>query len=350
MAEGRPHVLWQEIHEQPQSIRDTIAESSDDIIKLAKRLRGEDIRQVLLVARGASDNAASYARYLFGVVNGVLVTSVASSVFTLYEADIDISNTLVLGISQSGESTDVIDVLEMAGKRGALTAALTNTPDSPICRVAQMPLLTRAMREESVPATKTYTTALAVLHQLAAHWAQDTKMADAIQAVPELMHEVFELEPEIEDKSQRYRFLESCVVLARGLNFCTAQEIALKMADCALVLPSAFSAADFMHSAVGAIGPDVACILVAPIGDALSSMLELAMELDERNTEILTISNEPSLREVGAVSLQLPAPMPEHITPMVAIVAGQLLAYHIALHKGLNPDRPPGRRKVTRTW
>ncbi len=350
MIESMPHMLWQEIHEQPQAIQDTIAQSSDDIMKLAERLREEDIRQVLIVARGASDNAASYARYLFGVVNGVLVTSVASSLFTLYEADIDISNTLVLGISQSGEATDVIDVLEMAGQRGALTAALTNTPDSPICRVVQVPLLTRARREKSVPATKTYTTALAILHQLAAHWAQDTKMADAIQAVPELMDGVFKLEPEIKDKSERYRFLESCVVIARGLNFCTAQEIALKMADCALVLPTAFSAADFMHSAIGAIRRDVACILVAPIGDALSSMLELAMELEERNAEILTISNEASLSEVGAVNIHLPAPMPEHITPMVAIVAGQLLAYYIALHKGLNPDRPPGRRKVTRTW
>ncbi len=344
------HMLWQEIHEQPQAIQDTLVEGATDIVQLATRLQEENIRHVLLVARGTSDNAASYARYLFGTVNSVLVTSLAASLFTVYRANLDLRNTLVLGISQSGAATDVIDVLKIARAKGALTAALTNTAESPISRVAEMSLLTRASKKRSVVATKTYTSALAMLHQLSAHWAGDTEMADSIKTVPGLMHQVLEQEPQIQEHSERYRFLATCIVLARGLNFCTAQEISLKLAECALVVPAAFSAADFMHSAIATVQQDVPCILIAPTGEALGSMLELAMELEQRDAEILIISNDLSLLEIGAVAFELPTEMPEPLSPMVAVVIGQLLAYHVALYKGLDPDHPPGRQKVTRTW
>ena len=184
------HIMRNEIREQPEAIRETLAAEGERIAQFAARLRAEQIRHVLLVARGTSDNAATYARYLFGVVNSVLVTSVAASLFTIYDAELDLSETLVLGISQSGTATDVINVLKRARAMGALTAAVTNTEDSPICEAAEVPLLTRAYKEHSIPATKSYTTALAVLHRLAAQWAQDNEMATAINSVPALMEQV----------------------------------------------------------------------------------------------------------------------------------------------------------------
>jgi len=343
------HIMRDEIREQPQAIRDTLAAEGERIAQFAARLRAEQIRHVLLVARGTSDNAATYARYLFGVVNGVLVTSVAASLFTVYDAELDLGDTLVLGISQSGTATDVIDVLKRARAMGTLTAAVTNTEDSPIYEAAELALLTRAYKEHSIPATKSYTTALAVLHRLAAQWAQDSEMAAALNSVPALMEQVFELEPQIEDHSERYRFLDTCVLLGRGFNLCTAHEIGLKLGECAQVVPAAHSAADFMHGPIASIQAEVPCLLIAPEGKALGSMLELAMALDERNAEMLTISNEPSLLEIAKVAFELPTGMPEHISPLVAVVVGQLLAYHVAIHKGLDPDRPAGLQKVTRT-
>jgi len=342
------HTIREEISQQPHAIQATLDAEREHIADFAEQLRQCDIRRVLLAARGTSENAATFARYLFGVNNHVLVGNASASLFTVYGVEMDLSDTLVLGISQSGRASDVVELLEQTRPHAALTAAVTNTAESPICHVAQIKLLTHADREQSIPATKTYTTALAVLHQLSAYWAQDTKMIDSIQQVPQLMAQVFAQEDHIRQRSERYRYLETASVLARGLDLCTAQETALKFAECSQIVSSAYSAASFMHGPIAALGKDVLSVLIAPQGQALGSMLEVAMALEERNAETLVISNEPSLLEIADVPIEIP-PMPEHISPLVTIIAGQLLAYHIALHKRLNPDQPPGRRKVTYT-
>lgn len=342
-------LMLREIHEQPGAIAATVAAAQEQIRALAARLRREGIQQVLIAARGTSDNAATYARYLLGVTQGLVVASAAPSLTTVYKAPLRVQRTLVLGISQSGRATDVLEVLAAARELGAITAALTNTAESPLCRAAEYTLLTHARDERSVPATKTYTTALAVVHQLAAAWAERAEMAEQIYRVPEYISAVFALEPQIQDRAERYRYMEHCAVVSRGLNYCTAQETALKLQECCYVVPEALSSADLMHGPIASLAVGFPCFLFAPSGQALASLQELSASLAARQAEQIIISDLPEMVAQGTVGFQLPGPLPEELSPLVAVVVGQLLAFHLAKHKGLNPNEPRGLRKVTLT-
>jgi glucosamine--fructose-6-phosphate aminotransferase (isomerizing) len=340
--------MRREILQQPDAIGATLAAETDKIREFAARLRKEEIRQVLLVARGTSDNAAMYARYIFPIVVGKLASLVAPSLLTVYDADLDLRDTLVLGISQSGESVAVLEFLDHARSHGALTCGLTNTSRAAISEVAEVVLCTHAREEESVPATKTYTTALAVLHQLAALWAGDLERAKRILEVPKWIGEVLAMESQIEERAERFRFMSACAVVARGLSLTAALETALKLAQCCYVVPASYSGADFLHGPIATIEPGFPCFAYAPQGKALQSMNELLDALRERQAETIVISNVGRILDKATVCLPIPD-MPEEFAPMVAIVVGQLLALYTALHKGIDPDEPRGVTKVTLT-
>jgi glucosamine--fructose-6-phosphate aminotransferase (isomerizing) len=341
--------MIREIREQPAAIEATLAAEGGNIRELADRLRRDGAEYALIAARGTSDNAGLYGLYMFGAVTMKLAATAAPSLLTLYDTQIDLSKVFVLGVSQSGKATDVIEVLEAGRRRGAITCALTNTEDSPICQAAEHVLLTHAREEKSVAATKTYTTALAVMHQLAALWADRKDIADEIKRVPAWIDMTLErVQEDIADRAERYRFMETCHWLARGYNFCTAKEAALKMAECCYVVPSAFSTADFMHGPIATTGEGFPCFVVAPTGRAFGAVLETVDALEQRQAELAIISNDAALLERAKIALPIPE-MPEECTPMVAAVIGQLLAYTIALEKGLDPDTPRGLRKVTLT-
>ncbi len=337
-----------EIHEQPEAIQATLEAEGAKIGDLARRLRREGTEYVLIVARGTSDNAALYGLYLFGAVTQKLAATAAPSLLTCYEADIDLRKTFLLGVSQSGKATDVIEVLEAGRKRGAVTCALTNVAESPICRAADHVLLTHAHEERAVAATKTYTTALVVMHQLATLWAERADLAEQVRRVPEWIGEVLWLEPEIIDHAERFRFMETCHWLARGMNFCTAKEAALKMAECCYVVPSPFSTADFMHGPIATTSPGFPCFIVNPLGRAYDSVRLVVDAVLAQGAEVIMISNGDEMLERGRIGLRLPN-LPEECSPMAAAVVGQLLALYIALEKGLDPDHPRGLHKVTLT-
>ncbi len=337
-----------EIHEQPAAIQATLETTGPAIRDLANRLRGEGVEYVLIVARGTSDNAALYGLYMFGAVTMKLAATAAPSLLTCYDTRVDLSKTFVLGVSQSGKATDVIEVLHAGRERGAITCALTNTTDSPICSAAEHVLLTHAHEERAVAATKTYTTALAVLHQLACLWAGRDDLADEVQRVPGWIDEALRLESEVVDHAERFRFMETCHWLARGMNFCTAKEAALKMAECCYVVPSPFSSADFMHGPIATTDFGFPCFIVNPQGKTYAAVAEVVRAVEAQGAEIIMLSNTDEMLERSRIALRLPV-MPEECSPMAAGVVGQLLALYIALEKGLDPDRPRGLRKVTQT-
>jgi glucosamine--fructose-6-phosphate aminotransferase (isomerizing) len=337
-----------EIHEQPEAIQATLAAATPSIRALASRLRREGVEYVLIVARGTSDNAALYGLYMFGAVTMKLAATAAPSLLTCYETQIDLRRTFVLGVSQSGSATDVIEVLHAGRERGAITCALTNTSESPICSAAEHVLLTHAHEETAVAATKTYTTALVVMHQLATLWAERSDLADQAHRLPEWLHEVLRLEPDITDHAERFRFMETCHWLARGLNYCTAKEAALKMAECCYVVPSSFSTADFMHGPIATTSPGFPCFIVNPLGKTYAAVSEVVAAVEARGAEIIMLSSADEMLERARIALRLPE-MPEECSPMAAAVVGQLLALYIALEKGLDPDRPRGLRKLTQT-
>ena len=337
-----------EIHEQPTAIQATLDIETPKIRDLADRLRREGIENVLVVARGTSDNAALYGLYMLGAVTGKLTARAAPSLLTCYDTQIDLRRTFVLGVSQSGKATDVIEVLEAGRERGAITCALTNVAESPICVAAEHVLLTHALEETAVAATKTYTTALAVLHQLATLWAEREDLADEIRRVPEWIGEVLEVEPRIADHAERFRFMETCHWLGRGLNYCTAKEAALKIAECCYVVPSSFSTADFMHGPIATTSPGFPCFIINPTGKTFASVSTVVDAVEKQGAEIIMISNSTEMLERGRVCFRIPN-LPEECSPMVAAVVGQLLSLYIALDKGLDPDHPRGLQKVTLT-
>jgi glucosamine--fructose-6-phosphate aminotransferase (isomerizing) len=343
--------MLREIHEQPAAIRETLERETPRITQVAAVLRQRRPRFVILAARGTSDNAGTYLRYILGTVNGMVVAPAAPSLLTVYGSQMKIEDSVVIGISQSGKATDVIEVLQASRQLGATTIALTNTADSPIVQVAEFSLLTHARKEKAVAATKTYTTALAVLHQLAASWAQRSDLLRSLHDVPATVERVFaDLEATIAARSERYTFMDTCTVLARGMNYATAKEIGLKLQECCLINPEPWSAADYMHGPIAALRPRDPVILVAPKDASLGSMLEVAHAVRQRKGELIVLSDADEALALADVPLKLPVMGGAYWSPIVIAAAGQLFAYYLAIHKGLNPDRPHGLRKVTLTY
>ncbi len=343
------HRMRQEIAHQPAAILETLEQERPHIAEVARRLCDEGIRFVLLVARGTSDNAATYARYLFQITNGRPAASAAPSVATLYNADVDLRECLMMGISQSGQATDVIECLEEAAELGAMTVALTNSEDSPICQAAQHVLITHARDEQSVPATKTYTTALAVIYTLSALWAQQADREQYLLRAVEAIEEEFQLEPLIEDRSERYRYMEACVVLARGVNLCTADEVALKLSETCYLVARGYSTAEFRHGPIAAVDEGFPVFVFAPRGPMDADILQTCRALRERRAELMVFSDVPEILEQAHIAVRMPGPLSETCAPIAYVVGGQLLAYHLSRHKGINPDEPRGLHKVTLT-
>lgn len=341
--------MLHEIHEQPNWIESAIESERVGVAALLDAVKQRDIRMVVIAARGTSDNAAVYAKYLLETVVGIPVALAAPSVVTLYDAHLNLSSALVVGISQSGRGTDVVQVLSSARSSGALTACITNDYASPITAVSDHVLLCHAGEELAVAATKTYTTALAVVALLAAKWAEDRELAQGLSGAPALLRQALAAEPEIARVAERYRYMRECAVLARGINQATALEAALKMTETSYVVAKPYSGADFLHGPVAMVDPGFPCFVFAPPGRAFASMLELVVKIRERGGETIVFSSDEEALAMAVTPIRLPDGVPEMLSPLVYIVAGQLFAYYLSRSRGNNPDSPRGLTKVTLT-
>ncbi|MBM3493215.1 MAG: SIS domain-containing protein [Armatimonadetes bacterium] len=342
------HMLT-EIHEQPTWVERAIQIERDKAAALAADVRDRGIRFVVIAARGTSDNAATYAKYMIEIVAGMPVALAAPSVFTLYDARLDLSNTLVIGISQSGQGTDVVQYLSSARAAGALTACITNSGESAITRVSDHTLLCHAGEERAVAATKTYTTALAVVALLAATLADRRDLLEALRHVPEEMHRTLEVAPHVERAVERYRYMQECAVLARGVNQATALEAALKMTETCYVVAKPYSGADFLHGPIAMVASGFPCMLYAPDGKAYASQLELALKIRDRGGEMVVIAHAPEVLEMGATAIAMPVEVNELLSPMHYVLPGQLFACYLSQTRGEDPDKPRGLTKVTLT-
>lgn len=342
--------LYDEIHEQPEVITRLIAEESGTIARIAAELRQRSIRYILIAARGTSDNAATYGKYLFASVLRLPVALAAPSLYTIYHSPPrTVEDALVMGISQSGESPDIVAVLDEARQQGATTLAITNELDSPLARACEFSIACHAGKEVSIAATKTYTAQLTALALLAAHWSEDEEKKTQVQQLPKAVQKTLAMSEAVRDSSQRYRYMETCLVLGRGYNYATAFEIALKMKELNYLLIEAYSSADFKHGPIAVIEQGFPAILVAPSGEVFPDMLGLARELTERGAELIAISDRPDALEMAVTPLQLPVTVPEWLSPVVCVIPGQLLAHDLTVAKGYDPDHPRGLRKVTLT-
>lgn len=342
-------VMRDEIYEQPQAVATAVEKEYASVAALALELRERGIRHVVIAARGTSDNAATYAKYLLEIAVGIPVALSAPSVYTLYEATVNLSGCLVLGISQSGQATDVVQVLSAARACGALTACITNVAGSPMTEVSDHTLLCRAGEERAIAATKTYTTSLAIVALLAGLWANSVPLLEGLRTLPEQIQKTLELDDTVAFSVERYRYMPECAVLARGLNQATALEAALKMTETSYIVAKPYSGADFLHGPIAMVSEGFPCLLFAPDGCAYPSMLELALKLREREAEMVIVARSQEILNLAKQPLALAVEIQELLSPIVAIIPGQLWAYHLARARGKDPDQPRGLSKVTLT-
>lgn len=342
--------MLMEIEEQPQWIERAVELAREPASALAAEMRERDVRFVVIAARGTSDNAGTYAKYLLEIVAGLPSALAAPSVFTLYDARLRLSNTLVLGISQSGQGTDVVQVLSAARAAGAMTACLTNSEASAITRVSDHVLLCHAGEEKAVAATKTYTTSLAVVALLVGLLADRRDLLEGLVRVPGMMSEMLTLSSTIERLAERYRYMTECAVLARGVNQATALEAALKITETCYVVAKPYSGADFLHGPIAMVDTGFPCLLFAPDGRAYASQLDLALKIRERGGELIIVAHGREILDLATTRIEVSVPdIPELLSPMPYIVAGQLFAYHLSRTRGVDPDKPRGLSKVTMT-
>lgn len=341
--------MLREIREQPEALERLLAEELGRVRELAEAARSRGVSMLFMAARGTSDHAAVYAKYLSEILAGIPAALAAPSVFTLYGAAVRLDHALVLGISQSGKAADAIEVLRRAREAGHLTGCITNDAESPMAETAEFDLCCRAGVELSLPATKTYTTSLALVYALVACLAGRDDLLDDLRRAPEWIARVLDRHDAIGEHAERYRYMEECVVIARGINQCSALEAALKLSETTYVRAHPFSAADFMHGPIAVVEDGYPCFLFAPDGAGASSMVEAAVELQKRGAELLVLSNRSDLLSRATTALAIPE-VPELVSPIVGIVAAQLFAYHLARVKGRDPDNPRGLKKVTHTF
>jgi glutamine---fructose-6-phosphate transaminase (isomerizing) len=338
--------MLQEIAEQPQVLERTIAAERDKMTKLGDYLRQKDIDLIILVARGSSDNAALFGRYLIEVTTGIPVSLSAPSVFTLYNAKLRLKRAVVIGVSQSGEGADINHVLERSRECGAFTIGITNQASSSMAKIADETLLIHAGREKSVAATKTYTGQMLHFYMLAN--AVGDKRLD-YHKIPEFTQKALELQEKVKEVVQRYVFMENCVVVGRGMNYGNSYELALKLMETCYVVAERFSSADFFHGPLAIVERRFPVILFAPTGVTRPSSIDLLKRLHELNADSLSITNDGEVAELSTHTIKLPPEIDEFLSPIPFIVPAQLFAAHLSEAKGLDPDTPRSLSKVTKT-
>jgi glucosamine--fructose-6-phosphate aminotransferase (isomerizing) len=341
--------LYKEIHEQPRVLERLLAIEKVNIGALAKDMQERQIGYVVIAARGTSDNAARYANYLFGSVNRLPVALATPSLYTIYQKPPRFGNALVLGISQSGKSPDIVAVLAEARKQGVLTASMTNYPESDLAHVSDHVIDLQAGEEKSIAATKTYTSELVSVALLSALLAEDQEMLADLGKIPGQVQQTLAMGEEIRQITQRYRYMEACEVIGRGYNYATAYEIALKLKELTYTVVEAYSSADFLHGPMAMISPGFPVMVVAPCGAMSEELNEFTRVLNQRQAEVIAISDDPQALSLSRIPLRLPMSTSEWISPMTCVIPGQLFALYLAATRDYDPDHPRALHKVTET-
>jgi len=339
--------LHSELGEGPDVVERALGEAAEQVATLARSVRRRTIDLVLIAARGSSDHAAIYAQYVLGSRNGLPVALAAPSLASVYGTPPRLHNALVLGISQSGCSPDVVAVLEDARRQGALTAAITNDGTSELAAAAEQVIELDAGPERAVAATKTYLAEVALLAMLSSTLSGDAASAAQLRALPAALRQALGTEDDVARLAQAGAAEDRCVVLARGFHYATAREWALKLKELADVLADPYSAADFQHGPIALVGEGFPVLAVATTGPALAGVARLLRRLQEVRARILVLTDAADLLGLGD-GVPLPA-VPEWLAPLVAIVPAQLYAYHLARARGLDPETPRNISKVTMT-
>jgi glucosamine--fructose-6-phosphate aminotransferase (isomerizing) len=349
--------MLEEIRQQPSSLERTLEAARGAVQELRGYLSRRKPQLIVLAARGTSDNAAQFGRYLLEITTGIPVSLAAPSVTTLYGAKLRLEKALVVGISQSGESTDINMFLESARAQGALTVGVTNEGTSTLARLARHSFVLAAGRETSVPATKTYTSQLLAMYLLAHALGAPIELED-LERLPDWTRSALGLEPQIAALAEKYASIEHAIIVGRGLDYANALEFGLKLMEACYVVAERFSGADLLHGPIALVEKAFPVFVFAPPGATWPGTRDIVSSLGRlgARTLIITDRSNPEAAGMPGDSVVIPAEVAgrsslpcEFLTPIPYIVPAQLFTAHLARSKGLNPDQPRTLTKVTRT-
>ncbi|HEY7618579.1 MAG TPA: SIS domain-containing protein [Solirubrobacteraceae bacterium] len=332
-----------EISEQPDVVARLLEREAPALRALAAELRRRRPRYAVLAARGSSDNAARYAQHVLGRILRLPVVLATPSLHTLYDAPPRFIDAFVIGISQSGASPDVVGVVAEGARQGAMTAAITNDPSSPLAAAADHVVDLEAGAERSVAATKTYTASLAAIAALVAEG--DPGLAGEVARLPEAIAAQLALTGDAAPGVEAAADWQRLTVVGRGAHYATAFEAALKVRELAGIVAEAYSPADLLHGPIATTGPGQPLLVIAPVGPTQASMRELIAAARDRGALVAAIGHDPTL---GDPFLEL-VDVPEWLGPIVGIVPAQLLAVGLAEERGVDVDAPFGLSKITLT-
>ena len=336
--------LLEEIREQPDVIARTAMVNADPAQRVAELASG--CTHAVIAARGTSDNAGRYAQYVWGTRNGLSVGLTTPSLFSVYDRPPRLVGALVVGISQSGESPDIVSVLEEGREQGRPTVAITNEPDSPLADTADVVIDLHAGEERAVAATKTYTAQLTVVALISEAMSGETGSLDGLAS---LVERALGREGRAAEAAAAQAGIEYCAVLGRGFNQATAFEWALKLQELTQAVAQPFSTADFLHGPIAVLEPGYPVLAIAARGPAIDDVIEVLQRCKQAGASLVVIGNDTRLADLAPGALELEPEVDEWLSPIPAVVLGQLFAYHLTLAKGLDPEQPRGLHKVTRT-
>ncbi len=337
-----------EIAEQPDVLEKLIRDNR--VAHVAAHLRERAPRTIITLARGSSDNAVTFFSYLAAQTLGLPVASLPPSLVTVYGATMQARDTLTIGVSQSGESSDVVGGLNALGAAGAVTVAISNDPASSLMQAADFTLEQSAGTERAVAASKTFSSQMMLLSLLVAHWSEDATLLGALEAVPGAMREVLGgRQDALHRAALRLTHAGSIYVLGRGLSYGPALETALKLKETCYLHAEAYSSAEFQHGPIAAVSPSHPVLMLALDDATEPSNHEAADKLRAASADLSVFSSNPVLLGDAHAPVELPQGLHPVTQAFVMILAGQLLALHLATAKGLNPDAPRHLNKVTKT-
>jgi glucosamine--fructose-6-phosphate aminotransferase (isomerizing) len=342
--------LHSEIHQQPQVLANLLDDQSQVVREIAASVKKREPKYVYMAARGTSDNAGKYANYLWSAWNGLPVAPATPSLFTYYHQPPQLREALVVGISQSGQSPDVVSVVENGQRQGCLTIAITNSPNAPLAEAADFVIDLQAGPELAVAATKTYTAELLAVAMLSAALNTSSAQWDDLTRLASWLTQALEQDEIIGQLAQRYVFMQRCVVLGRGYNYATAFEWALKLKEMTYAHAEPYSSADFLHGPLAMIAPGFPVLSVAPSGALFDVLIDLIKQLRQAyGADLVVISDDPEALALAHTPIALPGGIPEWISPLVSIIPAQLFAYHLARARGYDTEQPRNIHKVTET-
>lgn len=344
-----PSILEAEIREQPAVLSRLLGSQQDVVDQVSRAINELQPRYMLLAARGSSDNAARYGQYLFGALNNLSVALATPSLFTKYKSPPDLTDTVVLAISQSGMSEDILTVVTEAQRQHALTIAVTNHAKSPLADECDFVIDLRAGEERSIAASKTYTASLVALAMLSCSLSRDAENKSALSNLPEVIEACTQEADICFSIAEGFREIRSTLVIGRGFNYATAFELALKLNELAYVIAVPYSTADFLHGPVALVDGGMPIITIGARGKLLSESQQFMQNMLGREAKVIAISNHAGFLENAMFPLPLVPALPEWLSPVSLIVPGQLFALGLTLAKGLDPDNPRGLNKVTIT-